>query len=101
MTIRDHLNRRASLAAWPVITLAVVAIVMVLTQPTELMLNLAAVAVLVVLALSMSALCMFRCPRCKASLGALVGHFGPLRRLGRHARCCPFCATDFDTPLGP
>jgi hypothetical protein len=43
----------------------------------------------------------FRCPKCSASLGSLVGHFGPVRRLGKQVTHCPFCGVQLDSSVAP
>jgi len=41
----------------------------------------------------------FRCPECEGRIPSLIGHFGPLRKMAKPVKYCPFCAVDLDSDM--
>ena len=100
MTIRERLNRRASIAAWPACALALGTVAMIFLSPSEFALRVSVVFLVLVCLLLLSTIFTLKCLRCGGPLASLVGHFCPFRRLGRKVMCCPFCAANLDEPDG-
>jgi len=101
MTIGDYLQKKAAAFVWAIVFLSVLAVSLrwlpISTTRAQVAAVIAIFATPLLLFLALAV--RFRCPRCRGPLSALVAHFGPLRKLGRRVKCCPFCAVRMDEQL--
>ena len=98
MTIRQHLYRRVSFVTWPAVAFMVIAVITLFVPPSDFLLNVVMASLVMLVLLLVGTLLTLKCPSCGASLASLIGYLGPLRKVGRKVKCCPFCAINLDEP---